>query len=226
LNDDLLERVGVAAIVVLFLSPSALFDVGFQLSFLACVGIAMGSGRIFRLLKGDAKWLNRLVEGRQVRVEKESGRRGRTPLGLTALGYRAFARFLSVTVSAQIATAPVLLNTFGYLSGWGLLLNFLFIPLLGSVFSVLLLLSFLSLLFPIGAVSLFLYVPSVVATAVSVVFETVDFSSFLIVGKMSSSAIAVYYLLAILLTDKINLKRRRPVYAVFILLLLLFLLLW
>ncbi len=211
-NDDLLERVGVAAVVALCISPSQLFAVGFQLSFLAMLGVAMGAGRIFRLLKGDAKWLNRLLEGRQVRIERANGRRRRSPLGLVALSYRSFARLFSATLAAQIATAPVVLNTFGYLSGWGVLLNFLFIPLIGAVFSGLLSLTFLAALLPIGAAKILLFLPSVACTLVSLLFETVNFSSFLLVGKMGSATIISYYLLAVLLTDKINLGRRRLVY--------------
>lgn len=56
------------------------------------------------------------------------------PLGLGERVKQAVASFLSVSLAAQIGTAPVLLASFGYVSLWSLLLNCLFVPLIGARF--------------------------------------------------------------------------------------------
>ena len=54
LKSDFLEALGLSAIIILLFTPSALFEIGFQLSFFACVGIAFLSkpiGQVFDEIK-------------------------------------------------------------------------------------------------------------------------------------------------------------------------------
>ena len=97
---------------------------------------------------------------------------------------------------------------FGYVSGWGLLLNGIFVPLVSAVFAVLLCLVMLSALFPIELVFLLLRIPNVVWSTVLLLFQTFDFSSFAIEGwRISTLAHMAYYAGCLFLTDKWNVKK-------------------
>lgn len=111
--------------VMLLWSPAFLFDVGFQLSFLATLGIL--------LLK---------------------------PLFGAIYKFPFVGEDLVTTVSAQLATTPILLGTFGSIGLWSLLVNILvlwtvpILMLLGSMAVI------LGLVFaPLGKLLLFLCLP-------------------------------------------------------------------
>ena len=119
---------------------------------------------------------------------------------------RAVVSFLAVSLSAQIFTAPILLSAFGYLSGWALLLNGIFVPVLSTCFSALLALALLSCLLPFLA-NILLYLPALLWTILTLLFEIVDFSKFCITDvKIAGGAFVLYYLTLSFLTDKWNLK--------------------
>ena len=217
---DKLETLGLAAIIVLLLSPIELFSVGFQLSFLACLGIFLYS-------KPLDKWGNHVCDEiiKRVRARREkamqsageSTQNARAQEDEDTITFWGKVRnmaisFTSVSLAAQIATAPVLLQTFGYLSGWSLLLNFFFVPFIGAVFSWLLLFTVAACLLPLAASPVVLYLPNVVWSAVLLLFEGFDFSTFAIKGvTLTASAFACYYLALSFLADKWNLtiKQRK-----------------
>ena len=95
------------AIVMLLADGSALFDLGFQLSFLAMLGILLFVPRF------DALTARRPAMGRS--------------------GWRAPLRWLGgvvgVSVAAQLGTAPLVAFCFGRFSTWFLLTNLVVIPL-------------------------------------------------------------------------------------------------
>ena len=80
----------MAGVLMLFFSPSFFFDVGFQLSFLATLGILVIGPQL-----GELKWFYWLRED------------------------------FRTTFSAQLATLPILLGTFGSVGVLGLLVNLL-----------------------------------------------------------------------------------------------------
>ena len=122
--------------------------------------------------------------------------------------YRACASFLSTSLAAQIFTAPLLLHYFGYISGWALLLNCIFVPFIGFVFSLLLLLVILACVLPLGLSSVILYVPNVVWSAVLLLFEVADFTSFALEGLMITTGLTfVYWTATLFFTDKWNTKK-------------------
>ena len=96
-----LNTLGVAALLLLALRPPALFDVGFQLSMAAVAGIVTIHPQI----------VDNLPE-----------------LWTGSTGVEWLTSTVSVSVAATVATAPVLLVHFGWVSAAGLLLNVLGIP--------------------------------------------------------------------------------------------------
>jgi len=115
----------LAGIGMLFVSPGFLFDVGFQLSFMATLGILLVNPRL--------NWFNRLG---------------------------SFGEDVKTTLSAQIATLPVLLSTFGSVGVLGILVNVLIlwtVPILMVLGTVGVL---AGLIFaPLGKIILFLSLP-------------------------------------------------------------------
>ena len=95
-----LNSLCAALIVILSFDPQAVFDLGFQLSFLATAGILLLAPR---LLKG---W----------RREGPGGPAGRVVAGL------------AITVAAQLATLPVTAVRFGLLTPFAPALNLVFVP--------------------------------------------------------------------------------------------------
>lgn len=130
-KSDLLESAGLAALLLLLVRPSFLFEVGFQLSFAACLSI----GVLSRPLKRLTFKIFKVKEGPYLgeRIKK------------------SVASFVSVSLAAQLGTAPVLLDTFGYISLWSLLLNGVFVPLVGAVFAGLLAIAFVAAMLPLAA---------------------------------------------------------------------------
>ncbi len=93
----------VSAFVVVLLSPQSLFDVGFQMSFLAVASILAAAGPLYRFL----------TAGRAVRC---------APL-------RWLAGMASVSIAAQIGVAPLTAYCFGRFSCYFLFVNVFAIPL-------------------------------------------------------------------------------------------------
>ena len=192
IKSDLVENTGIAALVLLAVHPVQVFDLGFQLSFAACLSIGLFS-RFFR------DGLDALLPGKSPKAEDK-------PLSIAAKARRDAVSFFSVTLSAQVGTAPLLLNAFGYLSVWSLFLNCLFVPLIGAVFAALLAIVLLACLLP-SAASVLLYIPSVLWSAALLLFHAADFAPAGI-GKLSGGALAAYYAFFVVLSGKINFGKR------------------
>ena len=195
LHADFLERLGLAALVILCVSPVALFEVGFQLSFLACLGI----GCLGLPIRNG---LTHLFSRRDIDPTADD----EPPTVIERIRSGVISAF-SMSLSAQVLTAPVLLNAFSYLSVWGLLLNVLFVPLISIAFSWLLAFVFIGCLLPVWWSRVLLSLPNVFFHALLFVFEIFDFSRFIIAGiKLSGSGIVCYYIGLIVWSDKLNLR--------------------
>ena len=105
---DLLTSLSISAIIVVFLTPFAIFDVGFQLSFLSVFGIATLHAQISRLFR--KRKLNKFVN-------------------------YLFNAFL-LSLSCSIATFFVLAVNFGAVPILGVLVNLFVIPLISIVFAL------------------------------------------------------------------------------------------
>ena len=187
-KSDLLESAGLAALLLLLVRPSFLFEVGFQLSFAACLSIGVLSRPLKRLSFKIFK----------VKEEPYLGERVK----------KSVASFVSVSLAAQLGTAPVLLDTFGYISLWSLLLNGVFVPLVGAVFAGLLAIAFVAAMLPLAAAPVLLYVPSVLWSAVLLVFHAFDFSLPAIQGWRFGRGAVLYYAALCAASDKINLSAK------------------
>ena len=142
---DNLNILGVAAIVILLLTPCALFEVGFQLSFTACLGIVLFAKRIGYVWDEAYKLYRKRFPRKYTDEEKKMLEKGDTlPPTIGERAYRSVASVASASFAAQVCTAPLQYMAFGYLSGWSFLLNLFFVPLLGAVFTVLLLCVFVA----------------------------------------------------------------------------------
>ncbi len=93
----------LAAVIMLCLSPSYLFDIGFQLSFLAVLSIIVIYPRM-------AGWVD------------EYAHLVKHPL------LRGLATMLIVSVAAQVGTLPLVAHYFGYVACYSLLANMIAIP--------------------------------------------------------------------------------------------------
>lgn len=219
IKTDLLDVLGVGAFVVLCISPTALFEIGFQLSFAACFGIAILAKRIGQVFDEICKGTGKLFKKEW--AQPHFAPNGDTlPPSLLELFRRKVGALISASLAAQITTAPILLSAFGYLSGWSLVLNFFFVPFISAVFAVLLALVFLASAMPIAFAPILLYAPNVVWSLVLLLFEAVDFSAFTLTGiRLVSASKLLYYSGLIVGTDKLNipLAWRRGISAAFLL---------
>ena len=118
-----LNTLGVAALVLLAVRPTSLFDVGFQLSMAAVAGIVTLNPRFLDLVperyreSSVAEWLTSMI---------------------------------TVSLAAMLGTAPVLLYHFGWVSAAGLLLNVVGIPCTGLALSAAMAMEILGGLWPMA----------------------------------------------------------------------------
>lgn len=206
---DFLQSLGLAAVCILIFTPSALFTVGFQLSFAACFGIAFLTKPIGQVFDECAKLYRKFFPMELSEAEIEAIKNDDTmPPRISTRIYRAITSFLATSLGAQIFTAPFLLQYFGYISGWALLLNCIFVPFISAIFSILLLFVALACMLPSGTAVVLLYIPNVIWSAVLILFEVVDFTSFSIEGVQITPALSLVYIAATLFfTDKWNVKK-------------------
>ena len=136
-EEDLWNTLAVAAFLILVFSPSSLFDISFQLSFISVVSILYLTPRfstpLFQHsqdpLEPPPPWWKKII--------------------------RRITLFLIVTISAIIGTAPLASFYFNRFSPWGFLTNLVIIPLVGF------------LVVPLGLLAsffLFLYQPLAIFT--------------------------------------------------------------
>ena len=208
---DTLNTLGVAAIIILLVAPCSLFEIGFQLSFTACLGIVLFAKRIGYVCDEGYKLYRKVLPRRYTEEEKDILAKGDTlPLTVGERCFASVASLLSASLAAQIFTAPLQYMAFGYLSGWSFLLNLIFVPLVGAVFALLLLCVFLACLLPLWCSGYLLYIPAMLINAVLLLFEVVDFSSFALTGiQLSSGSCICYYGGMVFLTDKWNVTKRQ-----------------
>ena len=199
LKADFLECIGLSAVIVLLVSPVALFTVGFQLSFGACLGIALWT-------KPIKKQLQDIFGGNGSRRVLENG--DSAPPTLLESARNAILSFVAVTLSAQVATAPILLYSFGFLSVWSVLLNCIFVPLISGLFACILALTLICCVLPISASVFILKVPSLLFSALLLAFQVLDFSKLAITGvPLGLGGFLGYYGACVFLTDKWNIHK-------------------
>ncbi len=209
-NSDPLSSLGRAGIFILLLSPCELFAVGFQLSFLACVGLMLLSKRIGQVCDEVYNFCKKPFKRRYSEEEKKELKNGGTlPLSVGESIVKWGKEVVSATLAAQITTLPVLLIQFDYLSGWGLILNVVFVPVLDAAFTFLLVAVLVAVCLPAAISGVILYLPSVAWSILMLLFEVLDFSSFALQGVQLSAGFCVCYYGGIaFLSDKWNITPR------------------
>ncbi|MBR7186492.1 MAG: ComEC/Rec2 family competence protein [Clostridia bacterium] len=171
---DFLQSISLAAIIVLFLSPAEFLSAGMRLSFGACLGLALFSGTLSRLF----------------------GRIPRFP--------RFISNYFAANLSVQFFTFPILLETFGYFSVWGFLLNLFLIPLLPALFLTVLLFSVLALIIaPAGA--FLLAAPKGLLALLLLIFSFGDFS-FVLTGFSLGMGAVVWLIATLLLSERFRMR--------------------
>ena len=136
------------------------------------------------------------------------------PPSLYVVARRSVISFLSVSISAQAFTFPVLLLSFGYVSNAGLLLNCLFVPLLSAAFCPLLVFVMAACLIAAWE-TIVLFIPNVVLSAVLLVFQTLDFSTELTQGlALSAGAVVAYYAALLFCSDKCNVAKKQKLFLI------------
>lgn len=138
------------------------------------------TGGIFALSKIYTEFLRKLKFPRKIR---------------SATGY---------SLGAQTAILPVLLANFGYVSGAGLILNIIVIPVLSFVFTLLFAASFISVIIP-PAQLILPYAALPLELFMSVILG-LGFEKSLISGFGAGLFVPLYFIGALFLSDKINLK--------------------
>lgn len=112
---------------------------------------------------------------------------------------------LGVTVGAQLGTMPIMLSTFGYLSGAGILLGVIVLPVLSAIFSLIFVTTMLSAVIPAIAPFVIPYAALPLELIMST-FIGAGFENALITGFGTGLFIPLYFIGILSISDKINLK--------------------
>lgn len=115
--------------------------------------------------------------------------------------------------AAQAGTLPVMLANFGYISGAGLLLNIIIIPVVSTLFSALFLGTVISLIISAAAPVLIPIAATPLEAVISFLLNA-GFEKTLITGFGAGLFLPLYYLGALAVSDKLNLKFFRRAIAV------------
>ncbi len=196
LKYDGLNSLAFAVIILLFLSPLNLFSAGFQLSVCAVGGIFIFSKpftKTFAAVKPPDIILRKIKNNKLKRFIAKI----KVPPKI--------ASALSVSLAAQTGTLPVMLVTFGYISGAGLLLNVIIIPLLSALFSVLFLCAAICSAIPPAAAFIMPLATAPLDAVISFLIG-VGFEKAIIYGFGAGLFIPLYYVGVLTISDKLNLK--------------------
>ena len=117
---------------------------------------------------------------------------------------RFLSAYLAMSLSVQLFTFPILLESFGYFSVWGFALNFLLIPLIPVVFLAIFLCTLAAVVMPFGA-AFFLSFPAATVAPLLYLFAVGDFS-FVLAGFSLGMGGAVWLTGSVLLSERIRMR--------------------
>ncbi|MDE6441415.1 MAG: ComEC/Rec2 family competence protein, partial [Clostridia bacterium] len=118
---------------------------------------------------------------------------------------RKIAKPVGVALGAQAGTLPVMLTNFGYISGAGLLLNIIIVPILSIQFIVMFISTVIALIVPFASSVIIPYSVLPLEFIVSFFIDS-GFENALIKGFGAGLFLPVYYIGLAILSDKINMK--------------------
>ena len=113
--------------------------------------------------------------------------------------------YLSAALAVQIFTFPILVESFGYYSVWGMLLNFFVIPALSVIFPLLIACTALSLIFP-AAAPVFMACPESVFALLVWAFSSADFT-FVLTGFSLGAGGTVWLISCVALSERVRMGR-------------------
>ena len=117
------------------------------------------------------------------------------------------------SVGAQLGTMPILLSNFGYISGAGLLLNLIVLPVLSIVFALLFITTLLCAIIPVISPFIIPYAALPLEFTISV-FTGAGFEKALISGLGAGAFVPIYFICILSLSDKFNLKLLHRIVAI------------
>lgn len=117
------------------------------------------------------------------------------------------ASAVSVTLSAQVATFPILLSGFGYVSWASLGLNIIFVPVISAIFLIMFPCTLLALIIPPLA-QILLLVFSVPFELVTSILVTIRAEEALISGFNFGPFVILYFVAVFIISGMVNLKFR------------------
>lgn len=112
---------------------------------------------------------------------------------------------IGISIGAQLGTMPILLANFGYISGAGLLLNLLVLPILSAMFVVMFIATLISTIIPGIASFIIPYAAKPLELTISI-FTSAGFEKALISGFGAGAFAPLYFIGILAINDKINLK--------------------
>lgn len=113
---------------------------------------------------------------------------------------------IGVSFGAQAGTMPIMLAHFGYLSGAGLLLNLIIVPVLSITFQIIFAAVLIAIIIPPSAQIIIPYAALPLEAVTSFLLDA-GFEKALISGFGAGAFVALYALCALTASDKINLTR-------------------
>lgn len=174
-KSDFLECTGAAGIITFCLDPLNLYDAGCVLSFLCCIGMGLYGARFDNLLK-------------KIHINNDTLRGG-----------------IAMMFAVNIATLPLFLDYFSYVSLWGLVLNLAFVPILTSVYTLLFVTCIIAMLLPFAAYVI-LYIPALLLELIIKFFSLADFTLVSAGGFTFGAAKIPYYAATVIASDKANIS--------------------
>ncbi len=182
---DAFSSIAISAIIILLISPEQLFCLGFQLSYCIVLGIILLSKPIAKIIKKGIKFLPYKV-----------------------------CSVLGLAFSAQLAGAPILMQSFGYYSPISILMNLVLIPIVSVLFIFLIIMTLVG--GAIGIAKICLFVPNYVLKFINLLITSIDSESLLIPGIIMGGFLVFYYGALIISSGLINIKIKTKIVSVVI----------
>ncbi|MGB9771462.1 MAG: ComEC/Rec2 family competence protein [Candidatus Kapaibacteriota bacterium] len=142
---SIVNSLAFVLLIIFIFSPSTIFNVGFQLSFLAVLGIVLFNQKIFFTIKRFVKFNSKIAD--------------------------FFSQIFATTLSAQIFTAPLVAYSFGYYTFISFFSNLLLLP----IFSLAISFGFISLLFSFLSITFAKIFATTADILLSIAIETNSF---------------------------------------------------
>ena len=140
-----LNWIAASAIILILVDPRTVFDVGWQLSFSAVLGVSYLTPALVGVAQGLRRWYRRVLYGqmmvdddltRPVDPAPQRGTVGSWLKRAWRFAWRYAAGVLAVSLGAWLVTLPIIATHFHRVQPWGAINSFLVFPLIGLVMAL------------------------------------------------------------------------------------------